>query len=101
MSPIGRVSVVAPMYNEADHIEDLVADVAAQDFDGELEFIVADGESTDGSVELLRAAALRHGVALRLIDNPDRWVSHGLNAAVRAATGRPRRPDRLPQPLPE
>ena len=87
MSPIERVSVVAPMYNEADHIEDLVADVAAQDFEGELEFIVADGESTDGSVELLSSAAERHGLALRLIDNPERWVSHGLNAAVRAATG--------------
>jgi succinoglycan biosynthesis protein ExoA len=87
MNPIGRVSVVAPMYNEAGHIEDVVADVAAQDFEGELEFIVADGESTDGSVELLRAAAERHGLAVRLIDNPERWVSHGLNAAVRAATG--------------
>ena len=87
MSPIGRVSVVAPMYNEADHIEDVVADVAAQDFEGELEFIVADGESTDGSVELLRSAAERHGLGVRLIDNPERWVSHGLNAAVRAATG--------------
>jgi succinoglycan biosynthesis protein ExoA len=75
------------MYNEAEHIEGVVADVAAQDFEGELEFIVADGESTDGSAELLRAAAERHGVAVRLIDNPDRWVSHGLNAAVRAATG--------------
>ncbi len=87
MSSIGRVSVVAPMYNEADHIEDVVADVAAQDFEGELEFIVADGESTDGSAELLRAAAERHGLDVRVIDNPDRWVSHGLNAAVRAATG--------------
>jgi succinoglycan biosynthesis protein ExoA len=87
MSAIGRVSVVAPMYNEAGHIEGVVADIAAQDFEGELEFIVADGESTDGSAELLLAAAERHGVAVRLIDNPDRLVSHGLNAAVRAASG--------------
>ncbi len=82
-----RVSVVAPMYNEAEHIEHVVADIAAQDFAGELEFIVADGGSTDGSVELLRAAADQHGLEVRLIDNPDRWVSHGLNACIRAATG--------------
>jgi succinoglycan biosynthesis protein ExoA len=87
LTTIGRVSVVAPMYNEADHIEGVVADIAAQDFEGELEFIVADGESTDGSIELLRAAAEHHGLAVRLIDNPERWVSHGLNAAVRAASG--------------
>ena len=84
---IGRVSVMAPMYNEAEHIEDLVADIAAQDFEGELEFLVADGGSTDGSVELLRAAAERHGLHVEVLPNPKRWVSHGLNACVRAATG--------------
>jgi succinoglycan biosynthesis protein ExoA len=87
MSAIARVSVIAPMFNEAEHIEDVVADVAAQDFEGQLELIVADGASTDGSVELLRAAAERHGLPLQLIDNPDRWVSPGLNACIRAATG--------------
>jgi succinoglycan biosynthesis protein ExoA len=87
MSPIERVSVVAPMYNEADHIEAVVGDIAAQDFDGELEFLVADGGSTDGSVERLLSAAELHGITVRVLDNPARWVSHGLNATVRAATG--------------
>jgi succinoglycan biosynthesis protein ExoA len=86
-SGISRVSVVAPMYNEAAEIEDVVADIAAQDFAGELEFIVADGGSTDGSVDLLHAAAGRHGITVQVIANPDRWVSHGLNACVRAAGG--------------
>jgi glycosyltransferase involved in cell wall biosynthesis len=87
MSPGGRVSVVAPMFNEADHVEELVADVAAQDYEGELEFLVADGGSTDGSVDLLRAAAGKHGLEVQVLDNPARWVSHGLNAAIRAASG--------------
>ena len=81
------VSVVAPMYNEADHVEGLVADLAAQDVAAGIELIVADGASTDGSPELLRHAAARHGVALTVLDNPDRWVSHGLNLCLRAATG--------------
>jgi glycosyltransferase involved in cell wall biosynthesis len=84
---IERVSIVAPMLNEADHIEAVVADIAAQDYEGELEVIVADGGSTDGSVELLLAAAKRAGLEVRVLDNPDRWVSHGLNACVREATG--------------
>lgn len=84
---ITRVSVVAPMYNEADHIEHVVADIAAQDYEGELEFIVADGGSTDGSVDLLRAVAKRHGLRVQVLHNPDRWVSQGLNACIRAATG--------------
>jgi len=84
---IDRVSVVAPMLNEAEHIEAVVTDIAAQDFAGELELLVADGGSTDDSVPLLRAAAKRLGLAVVVIDNPKRWVSHGLNACVRAATG--------------
>ena len=84
---IRRISVVAPMWNEARHVEQLVADLAAQDFDGEVELIVADGRSTDGSVGLLRAAAARHDVDLQVLDNPARWVSAGLNACIREATG--------------
>ena len=84
---IRRVSVMAPMWNEAEHIEYLVADLAAQDFTGELELLVADGRSTDGSVERLEAAAKRHGVAVQVFDNPERFVSHALNRCVQAARG--------------
>jgi succinoglycan biosynthesis protein ExoA len=82
-----RVSVVAPMWNEAGHIDDFVGDIAAQDYDGDVELLVADGRSTDGSVELLRAAAERHGIAAKVLDNPARWVSAGLNSCIRAASG--------------
>jgi succinoglycan biosynthesis protein ExoA len=81
------MSVMAPMWNEAEHIESLVADLADQDFDGDVELLVADGASTDGSVDKLRAAADRHRLAVTVIDNPDRWVSHALNRCIRAARG--------------
>jgi succinoglycan biosynthesis protein ExoA len=86
-APIRRISVIAPMWNEARHIEQFVADMAAQDYDGEVELIVADGRSTDGSVDLLRAAAERHDLDIKVLDNPDRWVSPGLNKCIREATG--------------
>jgi succinoglycan biosynthesis protein ExoA len=84
---IRRISVVAPMWNEASHIEHVVADLAAQDFDGDVELIVADGGSTDGSVDLLRRAAERHSLDVKILDNPDRWVSPALNLCIREATG--------------
>jgi succinoglycan biosynthesis protein ExoA len=84
---IRRISVIAPVFNEAQHVENLVADLAAQDWRGSLEVLVADGRSTDGSVERLRDAAARHGLAVDVIDNPERWVSHGLNRCIRRATG--------------
>jgi succinoglycan biosynthesis protein ExoA len=86
-APIRRISVIAPMWNEARHIEQFVADLAAQDFEGDVELIVADGRSTDGSVELLRAAAEQHELELKVLDNPERWVSAGLNKCLREATG--------------
>lgn len=81
------VSVIVPMLNEADHVEALVSDIAAQDFTGSVEVIVADGGSTDGSPDALRTVAGRAGLDLQVIDNPHRWVSPGLNACIERASG--------------
>lgn len=85
--PVRVVSLIAPMLNEAGHVGRLVADVAAQDYRGDLELIVADGGSTDGSVDELRRAAASQSVPLTILPNPSRWVSHGLNACIRVARG--------------
>ena len=53
---------------------------------GRLEVIVADGMSDDGTREILARLAREDG-RLRVIDNPGRIVSTGLNAAIRAARG--------------
>ena len=84
---VARISVVVPMYNEADHVGHLVADLAAQDFEGEVEVLVADGASTDASATLLAAAAEAAGLELTIVPNPSRWVSPGLNACIARCTG--------------
>jgi succinoglycan biosynthesis protein ExoA len=75
------------MLNEAVHVEGFVADIAAQDFGGRVEVLVADGGSTDGSVEFLEKAAQRAGLDLTVVPNPAGWVSPGLNACIGSATG--------------
>jgi succinoglycan biosynthesis protein ExoA len=87
VNPISCVSIVVPMLNEADHVDELIASIAAQDFAGEIEVVVADGGSTDGSVERLRAAAARHDVQLEVVGNPSQWVSQGLNECIRRVRG--------------
>src|SRR5439155_9372551 len=86
-APVRRISVVVPMRNEAHRVEGLVADIAAQDFAGEVETLVADGESPDGSAPRLTAAAARAGVGLSVIGNPARTVAPGLNACIERAHG--------------
>jgi GT2 family glycosyltransferase len=75
------------MRNEGANVDTFVGDLAAQDWRGELEVLVADGDSGDGSRERLAAAARDAGLALRLVDNPAGWVSQGLNACIREAGG--------------
>jgi glycosyltransferase involved in cell wall biosynthesis len=75
------------MLNEADHIEHLISDIAAQDFSGDTEVLVADGGSDDGSVDRLLAAAGRAGLNVTVLKNPSRWVSTGLNLCIERASG--------------
>jgi succinoglycan biosynthesis protein ExoA len=87
VSPITFVSVIVPMLNEAAHVEGLITDIAGQDFAGRIEVVVADGGSNDGSVQRLRAAAARQDTPVEIVENPLRWVSHGLNMCIRRARG--------------
>jgi succinoglycan biosynthesis protein ExoA len=86
-APIRRITTMTPMLNEAKHVETLIQDIAAQDFTGEIEVLVADGGSTDGSPERILEVADRAGLNVTVLPNPGRWVSPGLNACILRATG--------------
>ncbi len=82
-----RVSIVLPCRNEAGHIEECIQSIMAQEPpEGGIEIIAADGMSTDGTREYLEQTARQHP-QLRVLSNPGRIVSTGLNAAIRAARG--------------
>ncbi len=76
------VAIVVPMRNEEERIEELVASVAAQDYQGSIQLVVADGASTDRSVERARAAAARRGVDLVVVENAARRTASGLNRCI-------------------
>jgi glycosyltransferase involved in cell wall biosynthesis len=81
------VSIVLPCRNEQGYIQTCLQSALDQEPpEGGLEIIVADGMSTDGTREYLDQMARQHS-QLRVLDNPGRIVSTGLNAAIRAARG--------------
>ncbi len=80
------VSVVIPARNEARHIRPTLTAVLAQDYQGPLEVVLADGASVDATkAEALAVAASDQ--RLRVVDNPDATTPAGLNAAIAASTG--------------
>jgi len=79
------VSVIVPCRNEADHIEGFLESLAAQEpVDGELEVLIADGMSEDGTRQIIGRFAEQHP-GVRLVDNPERFAAPGLNKAITAA----------------
>ncbi|MBU6399641.1 MAG: glycosyltransferase family 2 protein [Verrucomicrobia bacterium] len=85
--PTLAASIVLPCRNEAGRIEACLESILEQEPPaGGLEVVVADGMSTDGTREYLQHVAARHP-HVRVLDNPGRIVSTGLNAAIRAARG--------------
>lgn len=78
------VSVVIPVRDEAAHIRAAVESVLSQGYPGTLEVVVADGASTDGTADVVRAMGAR---PVRVVENPTGRTPSGLNAAIAAATG--------------
>jgi|SRR5579883_413299 len=81
------VSIVIPCFNEVTHIEDCLQSILQQEaIPGSFEIIVADGMSNDGTREVL--SRLEKQIPhLRVVDNPARIQSAGLNAALRETRG--------------
>ena len=84
---VPTVSIIVPCRNEKDHIHASLRSILTQELvPGEFEIIVADGMSDDGTQEILQQLAAEHP-RLRVINNPGRIVSTGLNAAIAVARG--------------
>jgi succinoglycan biosynthesis protein ExoA len=76
-----------PVLNEEGHIADSVAAMRSQHFAGTLEFLVVDGGSSDRTREILLELAAGDP-RIRVLDNPRRITSSGLNVALGHARGR-------------
>ena len=80
------VSILIPTYQERDYIEECLASIRAfsKPDDVEVEVLVIDGMSTDGTREIV-ARISESDAGVRLIDNPQRFQSQALNIGIGAS----------------
>lgn len=84
-----RISVVTATWNSAATVEDTLRSVAAQTY-GEVEHIVVDGGSTDGTMEIVRRYAeiyRSRGMTLKWISEKDNGIYDAMNKGIAMASG--------------
>jgi glycosyltransferase involved in cell wall biosynthesis len=94
---VPRLTIVTPSYNQAPYLAETIRSVLTQEGDFEIEYLVMDGGSTDGSVDIIRTyaeqvAAGRYdvrcaGVSMAWTSQRDAGQSNAINHGLRRATG--------------
>jgi len=78
-----RISVVTPSLNQIEYLEETIRSVLLQGYPN-LEYIIIDGGSTDGSLEIIR----KYEPWLTYwISEPDRGQSHAINKGFQHSSG--------------
>lgn len=78
-----KISIVTAVYNGAATIRHALASVAGQSHP-DVEHIVVDGASTDGTLEIVRGTDFR---VAKIISEPDRGVYDAMNKGIAVASG--------------
>ena len=83
------VSVVMPIYNEEEYIENCILSLAQQDYlKANMEWIFVDGDSNDKTREIIEGYIEEYGDLIKLYSNPDKTVPYAMNIGIRASRGK-------------
>lgn len=81
-----KISIITSCYNRVSTIRGAIESVLAQDYP-DIEYIIVDGASTDGSVEAIKDAIVGHEDRVKFISEPDHGMYEAINKGIRMATG--------------
>jgi len=84
------LSLITVCYNSEAHIRSTIESVLSQTY-SDIEYIIIDGKSTDGTVEIIKSYELQvtncGNVRLRWVSEPDSGMYEAINKGIRMATG--------------
>ena len=80
------ISVILPIRNEKQFIEKTLTSITNQKFDGELEIIISDGLSNDGTLDIIKQFQKKYRY-IKLVRNYAKTVPVGFNKALSIAKG--------------
>ncbi len=83
--PSISVSLLCPVYNEVANLAHIIRFFNAIKLE-EKELLIIDGQSTDHTKEIIEQSAMLNP-CIKYLENPNRYVPHALNIAIKKATG--------------
>lgn len=78
-----KVSIITVVYNGASFIRDCIESILNQTY-SDIEYIIIDGQSTDGTVEIVQSYGTK---IARFISEPDKGLYDAMNKGIGLATG--------------
>ena len=86
MNTFPKVSVLTTTYNDIENLKRILAEVKKQTYPN-IEHIIVDGGSTDGTVELLKELEEKEPGRISWMSEKDNGIYDAINKGIRMATG--------------
>lgn len=81
-----KISIVTATFNSEATIADTINSVLSQDYK-DIEYIIVDGGSTDGTMEIVKSKIQEFGNRLKYISEKDKGIYDAMNKGIRMASG--------------
>ena len=86
MNSLPKISIVVPSFNKEKYIKSTLESIVNQDYPN-LEVLIQDGGSSDGTLEIIKKFAEKHPKVIRWESKKDKGQTDAINKGLKKATG--------------